>query len=153
MSTKRTITACWLLVVYLVMTVGPAWASLSCRCMAHRAAAEEVAHCCVHHHHAHSDHAAAHAACTACDVLEHAPAWSARCCGDRHSTEIELYTGADDDRNDRIAAPASLLLAPECTPAAAPAQSACLRFRDPSPGPRCHGFVRCAGAHAPPVRG
>ena len=107
MSAKRTITACWLLLVYLLMAVGPAWASLSCRCMMHRTAVEEVAACCAHHHHHHGQHEQ-HAACTACEALEHAPAWSAPCCDDRHSTEIALYTNGDDERTDRFLASVAL---------------------------------------------
>lgn len=152
MSAKRTITACWLLLVYLLTAVGPACASLTCDCAKHRAGAEVS--CCAHHLH-HTHHHAGHgkvaAACLPCEALEHAPAWNTRCCDDRHSTDIELYTNGDDDRTDRLAAlPALPLPSGEWVPTAPAGPLFALRG-DRTPEPLCHGSVRCTGAHAPPV--
>lgn len=149
MSAKRTITACWLLLVYLLMAVGPAWASLSCRCMMHRTAVEEVAACCAHHQHHHGQHEQ-HDACKACEALEQAPAWSAPCCGDRHSTEIELYTNGNDD--ERLFASAALPASVDEIAFTAPETPVRIHWAAGSPGPLCHGSVRCDGAHAPPVQ-
>ncbi|MDE5814688.1 MAG: hypothetical protein K2H42_00035, partial [Alistipes sp.] len=49
MGVKRYI-ACWLLVVYLLTAVGPAYASLTCRCTVMKARTETVCGC--HHGHA-----------------------------------------------------------------------------------------------------
>ena len=173
---KKHIIACWLLVVYLVTAVGPACASLTCRCALMHGRTEAV--CCAHHGHAHHahGHACGHphdtagiselaarpaAVCAACDVPEHAsccaaceaPVWEAPCCGDRHSTEIALYTSGDDDRTDKLLLPVSAALLPDDLPVAAPALAGaarrfCLRTQH-----LCHGSVRCTGLRAPPLLG
>lgn len=149
MSKKQLIT-CWLLAVYLVMAVGPAWSSLSCRCNRHVHAAEAAAGCCgAHAHHTHVHH---HPDCTTCRALEQQPAWSASCCDDRHSTDIALYTGGDDDRTDRLSGVAVLQLAAAEQPLAVAVPCIRLLLYDPSPGALYHGSVRCVGAHAPPAR-
>ncbi len=141
MATKRSI-ACWLLAVYLLTAIGPAYASLTCRCTAMKARTEAV--CCGHHGHAH------------CHVSEcAAPAkstWEAPCCNDRHSTEIELYTGGTDDRTDKTVQPASSSLLPDGLSVAAPAPAFSGRVTDRRAQFLCHGSVRCAGLRAPPAR-
>ena len=150
MSKKHLIT-CWLLVVYSVMAFGPAWASLSCRCLSHAHAAEATAGCCGHHaHHTSDGH---HADCMTCRALEQQPDWSAPCCGDRHSTDIALYIN-DDDRTDRSCfAPVALPLSTAEYILTTPETPGCAARCDHSPGALCRGSVRSAGAHAPPVRG
>ena len=146
---KKHLIAAWLLAVYLLMAVGPAWASLSCHCLRHHAESGQADVCCAHHPHQHG-HSTQHEVCAACDVLAHAPTWSAPCCSDRHSTDIALYTN-DDDRSERLFAPAhlpvpvneGLLPAPE-----APGRTLC---DSRSPEPLCSGSPRVPRAHAPPV--
>lgn len=87
-----------LLAVYLFATGGAAYASVSCKCVS---MSVRTAHVCCHHCH-HADEAAPSA-----DKSLAAP-----CCGDRHSTEIELYTGSGSDSNDRTLKCAVLDLPP-----------------------------------------
>lgn len=147
MSKKRII-ACWLLVVYLVTAIGPAWASLSCRCL--RMQEQPATACCAHHHHQHDAACDQPAGCSDCDAHEHDASWSAPCCDDRHSTEIALYT-CDDDRTDRLQASAALPLSTDPCTLTAPEPTCSDRPGDRPGGRLCHGSVRCAGAHAPPV--
>ena len=153
MSKKRII-ACWLLVVYLVTAVGPACASLSCRCafMEHRTEAV----CCAHHGHAHPAHACDRlhqpAAGSSCDAREHASGWEAPCCGDRHSTEIALYTPGGDDRSDKLLLPVTAALLPDDLPVAAPALAGSARLTDRHTRRLCHGSVHGTGLRAPPAR-
>lgn len=78
-----------LLAVYLFAVGGPSYASLSCRCVAMES------------------HATTHDCCNHCDHVEDAAgaAMNASCCGNHHSTEINLYTGSssDDARSARCA--------------------------------------------------
>lgn len=128
--------ACWLSAVYLLMTVGPAFASLSCRCMIMDAHTETA--CCHHHSPVATD-----------EVPEHAE-WDAPCCCDRHSTKIVLYTNETNDRTDRIAIPVSAALLPEDIPSTAPEAAFFERVDDRRAHFLCHGSVRCAGLRAPP---
>lgn len=141
MRTKRYI-ACWLLVVYLLTAIGPAYASLTCRCTAMKARTEAV--CCCHHGHAH---------CHVSDSTAPAQsAWEAPCCNDRHSTEIELYTNGADDRTDKTVQPVSSALLSDGLSVAAPAPAFSERVTDRRAQFLCHGSVRCAGLRAPPAR-
>ncbi|WP_418992156.1 hypothetical protein [Alistipes sp.] len=74
-----------LLAVYLFATGGTAYASVSCECVSK---APTVSACCHHH-------------CTdiPCGGRD-GDSLTAPCCGDRHSTEIELYTGSGSE-NER----------------------------------------------------
>ncbi len=137
MCRKRSI-ACWLLAVYLLMAIGPACASLSCRCKAAHARTEAL--CChARHHHAAAD-----------DAAEHAAEWSAACHCDRHSTEIALYTSNSDDRTDKNVLPVLAALVPDEVPVVAD-RSFYERITDRRVGFLCHGTVRCTGLRAPPV--
>lgn len=136
MKTKRFISLL-LLAVYLLAAGGPAWASLSCKCVA---AKLRTAHtCCCHCAHE-SDGMAAKA-----DV-------SAPCCGHHHSTQVDLYTSgsSDNERSTRVAAADLTALAPD-VPDAIDAPSDCLRIvvrQTPLPGkPRPCG----TGLRAPPA--
>lgn len=134
MTWKRSI-ACWLTAVYLLMAVGPAYASLSCRCTVMKA--RTTAACCHHH------------SPVAAETPEHAE-WDAPCCCNRHSTKIILYTNETDDRTDRIAAPVSAALLPDDVPSTAPVAAFFERVDDRRAHFLCHGTVRCAGLRAPP---
>lgn len=126
-----------LLCVYLFATGGPALVSLTCKCVAmHRA----TTHVCCH-----------------CDGPSDCPtartAVAAPCCGNHHSTEINLYTGsgADDARMVKCAVidlPAGL--AADC-----PLDIAVVATADKVAERRapfvCRGFVRSAGLRAPPA--
>lgn len=135
MTLKRSI-ACWLTAVYLLMAAGPAFASLSCRCMIENAHAETA--CCHHHSPVATD-----------ETPEHAE-WDAPCCCDRHSTKIVLYTNENDDRTDRIAIPVSSALQPDEFPSIAPHAAFSERVVDRRAHFLCHGTVRSAGLRAPP---
>jgi len=139
MKPKHSI-ACWLLTVYLLMVIGPAYASLSCRCTVVKVRTEAA--CCCHHHHP----------ITVSETPEHAE-WDAPCCCNRHSTKIILYTNEPVDRTDRIAAPVSAALLPDDVPSTAPIAAFFERVDDRRAHFLCHGSVRCAGLRAPPVRG
>ena len=141
MRTKRCI-ACWLLVVYLLTAVGPAYASLTCRCTVMKARTETVCGCHHGHAHCHVSHGTAPAK----------SAWEAPCCNDRHSTDIELYTGGTDDRTDKTVLPVSSPLLPDDLTVAAPAPAFYERVTDRRAQFLCHGSVRCAGFRAPPAR-
>lgn len=137
MHTKRSI-ACWLLVVYLLTAIGPAYASLSCRCKAMHARTEAV--CC----HAHPHHAAAD------DAAERDAEWHSACRCGRHSTEIALYTNGNDERTDKTVLPVLAAIVPDEVPAVADS-SFYERIADRRAGFLCHGTVRCTGLRAPPV--
>lgn len=111
----RRIISFLLLAVYLTMAAGPALRSLSCECVAMDGHARGEASCC------------RHACCAARFVATEAGdcCLAAPCCDDRHSTEIELYTGLDSEteRSVRCAVvhlPASLAVECPC-PAHVPA--------------------------------
>ena len=80
MKLKRLISLL-LLSVYLLATGGPAYVSLSCKCVAMKARA---AHVCCHH----CQHGA--------DTSDGTASLKATCCGNHHSTEINLYTFSQD---------------------------------------------------------
>lgn len=86
---RRTLIALWLFVVYLATTGCAAFAPLACRC-----ATGGTLHLCGH----------GTCACRHRQALRTAPtadgALRAPCCNDRHSTEIDLYTSGDPDRED-----------------------------------------------------
>ena len=141
MKPKRYI-ACWLLVVYLLTAIGPAYASLTCRCTVMKARTEAV--CCHHHGHAHCH-------VSESTMPEHS-AWEAPYCNDRHSTDIELYTDGTDNRTDKTVQPASSALLPDDLTVAAPILAFFDRVTDRRAQFLCHGSVRCAGLRAPPAR-
>ena len=85
MKLKRSISLL-LFAVYLFATAGAAVVSLSCECVSMKARTEHV--CCSHCQHV-SDTAVAGG------VLR------ATCCGDHHSTEVELYLSSGSDNNER----------------------------------------------------
>ena len=79
--------AALLLTVYLFATAGTALASLTCKCVAMKARTE-------------------HACCCHCLHVADLPAAAggemrAPCCGNHHSTEIELYVSSSFDNNER----------------------------------------------------
>lgn len=76
-----------LLAAYLFATVGVAVASLTCHCVAAKAAAVEHL-CCSHCQHPDTALPA--------DSEMHAP-----CCGNRHSTEVDLYTSTHLEENEQ----------------------------------------------------
>ena len=87
MKLKRSISLL-LLAVYLFATAGTALASLTCKCVAMKARTE-------------------HACCCHCLHVADLPAAAggemrAPCCGNHHSTEIELYTGSSSDNHERF---------------------------------------------------
>lgn len=136
MKTKRFISLL-LLAVYLLAAGGPAWASLSCKCVAAKLSTAHT--CCCHCAHE-SDAPAAKT-----DV-------SAPCCGHHHSTEVNLYTGgsSENERSVRAAAADLTALAPD-VPDALDAPAYCLRIvlrQTPLPGKSCP----CGpGLRAPPA--
>lgn len=137
--------ACWLLVVYLLTAVGPACASLTCRCRVMTARTEAV-----------DGHHRGHGCC--CHSIRTTPEQSAclaaPCCTDRHSTEIALYTDGSDERPDRIVLPVLTVSLPNDLPTAAPDVSltGTARAADRRTPFLCRGSIRCAGLRAPPAR-
>lgn len=77
-----------LLAVYFFATGGTAYASVSCECVS---MSVRTAHVCCHHCHLAGE-------ATPCSGGK---SLTAPCCDDRHSTEIELYTGSGQD-NERV---------------------------------------------------
>lgn len=88
MKAKRYISLL-LLTVYLFTVGAPAWASLSCACVASKVVKE-------------------HACCCHCSHEDDAPAavadLSAPCCGHHHSTDVELYTAGSSDNERQVRA-------------------------------------------------
>ena len=82
MKLKRLISLL-LLSVYLLATGGPAYVSLSCKCVT------MSSHVCCHH----CQHSA--------DAAGAGESLKAPCCGNHHSTEIELYVSSSFDNNER----------------------------------------------------
>ena len=82
MKLKRLISLL-LLSVYLLATGGPAYVSLSCKCVT------MSSHVCCHH----CQHGA--------DAAGAGESLKAPCCGNHHSTEIELYVSSSFDNNER----------------------------------------------------
>ncbi len=134
-----------LLAVYLLAAGGGAYVSLSCRCIAEK-------HACAQVHGCHG--CADHGACGRC-VFDDGAAQTleAPCCGDRHSTEIDLYTGAHSDYEKAVRCVVTLLppsLAAECP---CPAHVPALRRRSverPAPVPAAP-LLEFAGLRAPPA--
>ena len=118
MKLKRLISLL-LLSVYLLATGGPAYVSLSCKCVAMKARA---AHVCCHH----CQHGA--------DTSDGTASLKATCCGNHHSTEINLYTfSQDNEKSTRCTVTDLEKTVGRCAP-----------FVE-------RGHVRCAGLRAPPV--
>ena len=82
MKLKRLISLL-LLAIYLTAW-GPAYVSLSCKCVT------MSSHVCCHH----CQHSA--------DAAGAGESLKAPCCGNHHSTEIELYTGSSSDNHERF---------------------------------------------------
>jgi len=133
----RRVISLLLLAVYLTAVGGASFASLTCRC--------------VMCHHASCPYRTRAAVCPA---PQDNSLWSAPCCSDRHSTEIDLYTAGSQDDNVRylrslvIDLPADL--AAECP---CPAHCPALRHApDLRPTPlRPNPVPACRGLRAPPV--
>ena len=81
MKLKRLISLL-LLAIYLTAWGGPAYVSLSCKCVT------MSSHVCCHH----CQHSA--------DAAGAGESLKAPCCGNHHSTEIELYTGSSSDNHE-----------------------------------------------------
>ena len=82
MKLKRLISLL-LLAIYLTAWGGPAYVSLSCKCVT------MSSHVCCHHCQHGTDAAGA------------GESLKAPCCGNHHSTEIELYTGSSSSSSGR----------------------------------------------------
>ena len=82
MKLKRLISLL-LLAIYLTAWGGPAYVSLSCKCVT------MSSHVCCHH----CQHSA--------DAAGAGESLKAPCCGNHHSTEIELYVSSSFDNNAR----------------------------------------------------
>lgn len=82
MKLKRLISLL-LLAIYLTAWGGPAYVSLSCKCVT------MSSHVCCHHCQHGTDAAGA------------GESLKAPCCGNHHSTEIELYVSSSFDNNER----------------------------------------------------
>ena len=136
MKLKRLISLL-LLSVYLLATGGPAYVSLSCKCVAMKARA---AHVCCHH----CQHGA--------DTSDGTASLKATCCGNHHSTEINLYTFSQDSEKSTRCTVTDLLPA---LVAEAPVAAVLKFFGETLP--ECgdpfvmRGHVRSAGLRAPPV--
>ncbi len=83
MKLKRLISLL-LLAIYLTAWGGPAYVSLSCKCVT------MSSHVCCHH----CQHGA--------DAAGAGESLKAPCCGNHHSTEIELYTGSSSDNHEKF---------------------------------------------------
>ncbi len=134
--------ACWLLVVYLLTAIGPACASLTCRCRVMTACTEAVDG----HHHDHDDCCRHSLPRTTSEQS----AWDAPCCTDRHSTEIALYTKGHDGRTDRFVLPVLTASLPDDLPTVAPDATLTDRSVNRRTPFLCRGIVRCTGLRAPP---
>ena len=139
MKLKRSISLL-LLAVYLFATAGTALASLTCKCVAMKARTE-------------------HACCCHCLHVADLPAAAggemrAPCCGNHHSTEIELYTGSSSDNHERFIR-CTVTDLPPALVAEAPVAAVLMFFGETLP--ECgdpfvmRGHVRSAGLRAPPV--
>ena len=139
MKLKRLISLL-LLAVYLTAAGGPAYVSLSCKCVAMTA---HAAHVCCHHCQQHDDSAS-----PARESVK------APCCGNHHSTEIELYTGSTSDNNEKLTRCAVTDLPPALVaegPAPALLSPCCERVAERCAPFILRGHVRSAGLRAPPV--
>ena len=122
-----------LLTVYLLAVSGAAWASLSCDCRCH----------CSCHHHVRAAH----------DAPADGVSLTAPCCDDRHSTEIELYTAAQDDEPT---CRCTVIDLPHCLAAAQSARLAAPKFRKQALAPPAvralpDPSLPLSGLRAPPV--
>lgn len=126
-----------LLTVYLLATGGTAFASLSCRCVA---MAPPAAHSCCHH-------------CFHGDEPAAPRAFSAPCCGNHHSTEIELYTASHADSEKGSRCVVYLLLPALATEYPQPVDPlvVCERRAEPHISSIQEAFIHSAGLRAPPV--
>ena len=136
MKLKRLISLL-LLSVYLLATGGPAYVSLSCKCVAMKARA---AHVCCHH----CQHGA--------DTSDGTASLKATCCGNHHSTEINLYTFSQDSEKSTRCTVTDL---PPALVAEAPVAAVLKFFGETLPERGdpfvMRGHVRSAGLRAPPV--
>ncbi|HIW64846.1 MAG TPA: hypothetical protein H9879_01235 [Candidatus Alistipes intestinipullorum] len=129
-----------LLTAYLFATAGTAVLSVTCKCVAMKARAEQ------------------HLCCSHCQLPDHTqPAdgeFRAHCCNLPHSTEIELYTSSNPDDSEKYVKCAVSELPPsmaaECPcPAHIPALR---RAAAPRPDPvPLEGVRTTCGLRAPPV--
>jgi len=94
-----------LLTVYLLAVAGPAMCSLSCKCVAMQSRdnrSSRICSCCYGHeydnHNAGCDWSVSVAKGSSPERVK------APCCGNHHSTEIDLYTGnsSENDRHSRF---------------------------------------------------
>lgn len=126
-----------LLSVYLLATGGPAYVSLSCKCVAMTA---HAAHACCHH----CQHAG--------EAADGTASLKGTCCGNHHSTEINLYTFSPDNGKSIRCAVTDL---PPALVAEAPAPADMILGSEKTVERRApfveRGHVRCAGLRAPPV--
>ncbi|WP_295940360.1 hypothetical protein [uncultured Alistipes sp.] len=140
MKLKRIISLLFL-AVYMMATAGPAYVSLSCKCVA---AKEHAAHVCCHDcgQHHHDNTATAHESV------------KSDCCGNHHSTEIELYTGFTSDNTEKYTRCAVIDLPPALmaeAPAAADLTLCCEGATERHVPLIEQTHIRCAGLRAPPV--
>lgn len=135
MKLKRLISLL-LLAIYLTAWGGPAYVSLSCECVA------MSSHVCCHH----CQHGAA--AAGAGESLK------APCCGNHHSTEIELYTGSSSDNHEKFIR-CTVTDLPPALVAEAPVAADLKLFGETLPERGApfvmRGHVRSAGLRAPPA--
>lgn len=146
MRTKRYISLL-LLTVYLLTACGSAISSLTCDCVtmhAHTRSAHTGGVC------AHCSHHAEHAGDTPeADTFLNAP-----CCGDRHSTDIELYTGTDSgSERETVRCTFVMLLPAQAAECPCPAHVPALRQRPVIPAEPLVAAVwlPAAGFRAPPA--
>ena len=135
-----------LLTVYLLAVSGAAWASLSCDCVTMHARTAHVHSCRCHcscHHHVRAAH----------DAPADGVSLTAPCCDDRHSTQIELYTAAQDDEPT---CRCTVIDLPHCLAAAQSARLAAPKFRKQALAPPAvralpDPSLPLSGLRAPPV--
>ena len=123
MKLKRLISLL-LLAIYLTAWGGPAYVSLSCKCVT------MSSHVCCHH----CQHGA--------DAAGAGESLKAPCCGNHHSTEIELYTGSSSDLPPAVVAEAPVAADLKLFGETLPERGAPFVMR---------GHVRSAGLRAPPA--
>lgn len=152
-----------LLAVYLSTAFGAAYASLTCACIWGTRTTEHAVCACGH---SHGDSADAHTPCCGADAARGgdavcgrgasdcaAAALSAPCCGDRHSTEIALYTDGASEEERPVRVAVSELLPEAAAVCPCPAHRPAMRRRavDP-PAPYVPSTeLPAAGFRAPPA--
>ena len=135
MKLKRLISLL-LLAIYLTAWGGPAYVSLSCKCVTMPPLVSSP----------HCQHSA--------DAAGAGESLKAPCCGNHHSTEIELYTGSSSDNHERFIR-CTVTDLPPALVAEAPVAAVLKFFGETLP--ECgdpfvmRGHVRSAGLRAPPV--